>query len=136
MKKFNQVSQKLSAAVAGAFAASAFMLSACGGGSGGGSDYSKTETRAKTQVEKRYPNAKIFSFSESKKEFGIKDECLTEKRTENSTINLHFIKTTDGEILVFEVKYDKKMEKEGFGGLSLGGTYTIDEFKQRNPNCF
>ena len=94
--------------------------------------------KPKLLSKKERSDAKIFSFSEAKKEFGIKDDkCLSEKFAK--TINRHFAKTADGEVVVFEVSYDEQMIKDGFPDdalLLLDRTYTIDNFKEKNSKCF
>ena len=120
MKKFNQVSQKLSAAVAASvFAASAFMLSACGGG----------DDSQKQAILKKYPNAKILSFSEIQEKFGVKDKnCLVGKSS-----GYYFVeKEQGGELVVLSVLTN---EKSGVSGVS-GTEYSIDDIKGLKSQCF
>ena len=129
----NSVANVAKVGVASALIGAGLFLSACGGDSGGGSEYSKTESF----IKKERPDVKILSFNEAKKEFGIKDDkCLTEKFAK--TINRHFAKTADGEVVVFQVSFDEQMIKDGFpdDALSLDKTYAIDDFKARNSKCF
>ncbi len=135
MKKFNQVGQKLSAAVAvSVFAASAFMLSACGGG----------ESKAESFVKKEYPNAKILSFSEIQKEFGLKDkECLMKEKKfagkKGVTISYaYFFIEENGKFEILEV-----MTNSENGESKIGTTYSNDNmmnnfeyFKTQNAKCF
>ena len=124
MKKFNQVSQKLSAAVAASvFAASAFMLSACGGGN---------DESIKQAILRDYPNAKVFTFSEAQKEFGAKDkECYVEKQG-NMTNTWNFVKTAEGEVLVLKVG---TRSDNGASGVR-GNPTTLEKFKENNSECF
>ena len=99
--------------------AAAFALSACGGG----------ESKAEAFVKKEYPNAKILSFSEIQKEFGLKNkECLSEK---NNVFlkTYHFVKS-DSEVEVLEVWTDDK------GNSKFSGTYSIDDIKIKLDSCF
>ena len=103
----------------------AFSLTACGG---------DIESQAKAFVKEEYPDAKILSFSEIQKEFGLKDkECLKRKKGSASltTRTYHFIKTADGELLALDVDTDDKN-----GASIMKGTFTPDEFKKKRPSCF
>ena len=103
----------------------AFSLTACGG------------DKAESFVKEEYPDAKILSFSEIQKEFGVKDkECLFKKGNFANTAFV-FIKD-DGELKILEVqtRNDKDVSR-------IKDTYTKDDpiwnfksFKSENAKCF
>ena len=127
MKKFNQVSQKLSAAVAvGVFAASAFMLSACGGGDG--EDRSESAQR---DMVKRYYNTRLLSFEESKKEVGLKIfDCFEDFRSKESHSRYRFTKDESGNIKVIVMNFVNGTMAPSERSIS------VDELKAQKPECF
>ena len=68
----NSVANVAKVGVASALIGAGLFLSACGGDS---------TSKAEKFVKEKYPDAKILSFSEIQKEFGIKDkECLKKEK--------------------------------------------------------
>ena len=131
MKRFNQASQKLSAAVAvSVLAASAFMLSACGGGE---------DKAIESLIKKENPNALLLSFDEAKKEVGLTDkECLREEVRGGGYSYYYFVKI-DNEIKFVDVYFSKdnkpSMVGRYFRNVDLLKTQN-DEFREPKPECF
>ena len=98
----------------------AFSLTACGDSS----------SKAEAFVKKEYPDAKILSFSEIQKEFGLKDkECLVDKG-DVFTSTYHFAKMADGELVILYVMTDNKS-----GASRVSNKYTINDIKRRLSSC-
>ena len=122
MKKLVRQSKILGAMALTAFA---FMFIACGG---------DARSKAESYIKEKYPDAKILSFSEIQKEFGLKDkECLNTKKgsASLSTYTYHFVKMADGQLEVLYVMTDEE------SGLSTNRNYTFNDFKAKvDDNCF
>ena len=94
--------------------------------------------RLKPLLKRNYPDAKILSFSEIQKEFGLKDkECLNSKNANLITTH-HFIKLPSGEYEILMV-----MTNSDNGNSIVETTYsnkemfrTIENFKTQNAKCF
>ena len=107
--------------------AAAFVLSACGGG----------ESKAEAYVKEKYPNAKILSFSEIQKEFGVKNkECLVKKGDFLTNAYVFIEENGKFKIVAVETRNDK-------GVSHTKKTYSDDEpistfeyFKSENAKCF
>ncbi len=119
----NSVANVAKVGVASALIGAGLFLSACGGDS---------TSKAEKFVKEKYPDAKILSFSEIQKEFGLKNkECLA-KNSGVFTTTHHFLKTPSGELVILSVMTDNKN-----GASRIGDTYSsVDNFKNWNPNCF
>ena len=126
MKKFNQVSQKLSAAVAvGVFAASAFMLSACGGGEFEPSNDEEKQDLA--VIKGAHPDAKILSYDAAKKELDSTSSRDFKKCITSNGEDMHyFAKMPSGEIKVFEVYNQEPQLREK----------PLKNLKQQKIACF
>ena len=121
MKRFNQTLKSgLGVALA---TMSLVAFTACGSG---GDDV------AVSLIKKEYPNAKILSFDEAKKEFGLANkECLNAEKQGNFSASTHFVKLEDGQFMALYVIVDDS------GKLSrVDKKYDIEMFKRLNPNCF
>ena len=105
----------------------AFSLTACGDSS----------SKAEAFVKKEYPDAKILSFSEIQKEFGLKDkECLV-KNGDFLTHTYVFIEENGKfEILDVETRNDKGISKIGTTYSNDNGINTLEYFKSKNAECF
>ncbi len=118
MKKLVNQSKRLGVIALSTMSLVAF--SACGDSS----------SKAEAFVKKEYPDAKILSFSEIQKEFGLKDkECLNKKNNLFAT-TYHFIKAGNDEVKVIEIWTDDK------GNSKDSGTYSIDDMKIKQAECF
>lgn len=119
----NSVANVAKVGVASALIGAGLFLSACGGDS---------TSKAEKFVKEQYPDAKILSFSEIQKEFGIKNkECLA-KNSGVFTRTHHFLKTPSGELVILSVMTDNKN-----GASRIGDTYSsVDNFKNWNSSCF
>lgn len=107
----------------GALVCAGVLLSACG---------DSNDDKVESFFQKRYPDAKILSFSEIQKEFGLKNkECLSSKKG-TTLITTGFIKTANGEIFVGQAQ--SKDYKDS--GVMIKDTLTVDKFKEMNPECF
>ena len=119
----NSVANVAKVGVASALIGAGLFLSACGGDS---------TSKAEKFVKEQYPDAKILSFSEIQKEFGIKNkECLSEKGDVSLT-TYHFARMADEKLVILEVKTRHKDDMQKFAGSG----YTIGEFKHLKPDCF
>ena len=126
----NSVANVAKVGVASALIGAGLFLSACGGGD--------ARSKAESFIKQKYPDAKILSFSEIQKEFGLKDkECLDLKKGSASvtTSTYHFVKMSDGELSILMIMTDDK------NGVSIvDKEYTLDSFKERlkhtNSDCF
>lgn len=90
-------------------------------------------SKAEAYIKKEYPNAKILSFDEIQKEFGVKNkECLKDDIDNDLFIkSLVFIKHTNGDFEALRVWTNKK------NGASGNVTrYNIDKFKAEFTHCF
>ena len=117
MKKFNQTLKSgLGVALA---TMSLVAFTACGGG----------DDSQKQAILKKYPNAKILSFSEIQEKFGVKDKnCLVGKSS-----GYYFVeKEQGGELVILSVLTN---EKSGVSGVS-GTEYSIDDIKGLKSQCF
>ena len=124
MKKFNQVSQKLSAAVAASvFAASAFMLSACGGGS------PKIDNKDLALIKEKYPNSQILSYAEAEKEldaFGNKPKNITiEKCFKKHYPNSYFVKMSDGKVVAITISNSSEIDEKSIEGFAFTNNFDI-----------
>ena len=126
----NSVANVAKVGVASALIGAGLFLSACGGGD--------ARSKAESFIKQKYPDAKILSFSEIQKEFGLKDkECLDLKKGSASvtTSTYHFVKMSGGELSILMIMTDDKN-----GASIVDKEYTLDSFKERlkhtNPNCF
>ena len=122
----NSVANVAKVGVASALIGAGLFLSACGG------DSPKIDGKVSALLKEKYPDAKILSFSEIQKEFGLKNkECLA-KNSGVFTTTHHFLKTPSGELVILSVMTDNKN-----GASRIGDTYSsVDNFKNWNPNCF
>ena len=126
----NSVANVAKVGVASALIGAGLFLSACGGGD--------ARSKAESFIKQKYPDAKILSFSEIQKEFGLKDkECLDLKKGSASvtTSTYHFVKISNGELSILMIMTDNK------NGVSIvDKEYTLDSFKERlkhtNSDCF
>ena len=126
----NSVANVAKVGVASALIGAGLFLSACGGGD--------ARSKAESFIKQKYPDAKILSFSEIQKEFGLKDkECLDLKKGSASvtTSTYHFVKMSNGELSILMIMTDDK------NGVSIvDKEYTLDSFKERlkhtNSDCF
>ena len=126
----NSVANVAKVGVVSALIGAGLFLSACGGGD--------ARSKAESFIKQKYPDAKILSFSEIQKEFGLKDkECLNLKKGSASvtTSTYHFVKMSSGELSILMIMTDDKN-----GASIVDKEYTLDSFKERlkhtNPNCF
>ena len=126
----NSVANVAKVGVASALIGAGLFLSACGSGD--------ARSKAESFIKQKYPDAKILSFSEIQKEFGLKDkECLNLKKGSASvtTSTYHFVKMSSGELSILMIMTDDKN-----GASIVDKEYTLDSFKERlkhtNPNCF
>ena len=119
----NSVANVAKVGVASALIGAGLFLSACGGDS---------TSKAEKFVKEKYPDAKILSFSEIQKEFGLKNkECLAKNGGVFTTTH-HFLKTPSGELVILSVMTDNKN-----GASSIRDTYSsVDNFKNWNSSCF
>ncbi len=116
----NSVASVAKVGVASALIGAGLFLSACG------------DSKIESFFKQRYPDAKILSFSEIQKEFGLKNkDCLSGKKG-TTLITTRFIKSSDGEISVIQAQ--SKDYKDS--GVMIKDTLTVDEFKKKNPECF
>ena len=116
----NSVTNVAKVGVASALIGAGLFLSACGGDS---------TSKAEKFVKEQYPDAKILSFSEIQKEFGLKDkECLNDKNNIFAT-TYHFI-SVNGEIKILEIWTDDK------GNSKLNSTLSADNIKAKKADCF
>ena len=116
----NSVANVAKVGVASALIGAGLFLSACGGDS---------TSKAEKFVKEQYPDAKILSFSEIQKEFGLKDkECLNDKNNIFAT-TYHFI-SVNGEIKILEIWTDDK------GNSKLNSTLSADNIKAKKADCF
>lgn len=116
----NSVANVAKVGVASALIGAGLFLSACGGDS---------TSKAEKFVKEKYPDAKILSFSEIQKEFGLKDkECLNDKNNIFAT-TYHFI-SVNGEIKILEIWTDDK------GNSKLNSTLSADNIKAKKADCF
>ena len=125
MKKLVRQSKILGAMALTAFA---FMFIACGG---------DARSKAESYIKEKYPDAKILSFSEIQKEFGLKDkECLV-KNGDFLTHTYVFIEENGKfEILDVETRNDKGISKIGTTYSNDNGINTLEYFKSKNAECF
>ena len=101
----------------------AFMLTACGGGG---------DDAAVSLIKKEYPNAKILSFDEAKKEVGLTDkECFKEVGKRNIYFYYYFVKL-DNEIKAISVTFSSEDNKPSMAGR----IYSLDILKDLKPDCF
>ncbi len=119
MKKLVNQSKKLGVIALATMSLVAF--SACGG-----------DGATASLIKKEYPNAKILSFDEAKKEFGLANkECLSGEKQGNFSASTHFVKLEDGQFMALYVIVDDS------GKLSrVDRKYDIEMFKRLEPNCF
>ncbi len=119
----NSVANVAKVGVASALIGAGLFLSACGGGD---------ESKVESLIKEKYPNAKILSFDEAKKELGLTNkECLNIKKEGWISAATRFVKMADGQFMVLSVLVDSN------GKLSMvDKEYTLDMFKQLKPNCF
>ena len=118
MKKLVNQSKRLGVIALSTMSLVAF--SACGDSS----------SKAEAFVKKEYPDAKILSFSEIQKEFGLKDkECLVDKGGV-FTNTYHFTKMADGELVILYVMTDNKS-----GASRVANKYTINDIKFKFSSC-
>lgn len=97
-------------------------FSACGGDS---------TSKAEAFVKEKYPDAKILSYDETKKELGvINKECLNQKYDVH-TATFITTKTPNAEIEILEIWTDNKN-----GAMMVRHTHSIEQFKAKNPKCF
>ncbi len=90
-------------------------------------------SKGESVIKKKYPDAKILSFGEIQKEFGLKDkECLDDVREVHSSL-YHFVKKADGELSIIRVETDNKS-----GYTKIWNERTLDEFKKEygKSSCF
>lgn len=119
----NSVANVAKVGVASALIGDGLFLSACG---------DSGDSKIESFFKQRYPDAKILSFSEIQKEFGLKNkDCLSGKKG-TTLITTRFIKSSDGEISVIQAQ--SKDYKDS--GVMIKDTLTVDEFKKKNPECF
>jgi len=131
----NSVANVAKVGVASALIGAGLFLSACGGDS---------TSKAEKFVKEKYPDAKILSFSEIQKEFGIKDkECLKKEKKfagkKGVTITYAYIFVEEnGKFEILEV-----MTNSENGESKIGTTYSNDNamnnfeyFKTQNAECF
>ena len=125
MKRFNQVSQKLSAAVAvSVFAASAFVLSACGGGDEF-SPSSDAEKKALSMAKEKYPDAKFLGYDFMADKVLV-DSKMCHFHKKNSDEAVHFY-SKDGdvyEVIVVDLAQNDvfKRNLSEFQCVKLGGS--------------
>ena len=131
----NSVTNVAKVGVASALIGAGLFLSACGGDS---------TSKAEKFVKEQYPDAKILSFSEIQKEFGLKDkECLKKEKKftgkKGVTITYAYIFVEEnGKFEILEV-----MTNSENGESKVGTTYSNDNamnnfeyFKTQNAECF
>ena len=126
MKKLVNQSKRLG--VIALMSMSLVAFSACGGGD-----------EAEALIKKEYPNAKVLSFDEAKKEVGLTDkECLKIKISGGGYSYYHFVKIND-EIKFVDVYYSGETNKPNMVGkiyeLDLLKTQN-DRFRDPKPECF
>ena len=121
----NSVANVAKVGVASALIGAGLFLSACGG------DSPKIDDKVSALLKEKYPDAKILSFSEIQKEFGIKNKEYL-KNSGVFTTTHHFLKTPSGELVILTVMTDNKN-----GASSIRDTYSsVDNFKNWNSSCF
>ena len=119
MKKLVNQSKRLG--VIALMSMSLVAFSACGGGD-----------EAEALIKKEYPNAKILSFDEAKKEVGLTDkECFKEVGKRNIYFYYYFVKL-DNEIKAISVTFSSEDNKPSMAGR----IYSLDILKDLKPDCF
>lgn len=124
MKNLNLVGQFDLAKMAKFGVASAFLgvslfaLSGCG------------DNKTDAFVKEQFPNAKILSFDEASKEFGLKNkECLTKKGDFIDVVHYFIKENNETKVVRIEHRADKGISR-------VGHTTSVENFKAFNSHCF